>query len=198
MNVPEASFCSGCGAELGLEPVGEDAALPCPICKVALTAYRSELGALFDCAQCGGQFLEHTVLRDMLHRRELDVGLAAPHSTRGFAVADARNAYVPCPVCTSLMNRKNFGTTSGVIVDTCKKHGTWFDLGELPRVLAFVAAGGLEHERQRHVEEAERVKREARAAASVRPHPASSQDVALEYRAAGSSLAHFFVDLLLR
>jgi Zn-finger nucleic acid-binding protein len=47
------------------------------------------------------------------------------------------------------MNRKNFAEVSGVIVDVCKKHGTWFDLGELPRVLAFVAAGGLERSRHR-------------------------------------------------
>jgi hypothetical protein len=41
------------------------------------------------------------------------------------------------------MNRKNFGGTSGIIVDVCAKHGTFFDTGELPRVLAFVRRGGL-------------------------------------------------------
>lgn len=35
-------------------------------------------------------------------------------------------------------NRKNFGRSSGVIVDICRRHGVWFDRGELPRVLAFV------------------------------------------------------------
>ena len=54
---------------------------------------------------------------------------------------ETRTSYIPCPECAGLMNRKNFGGTSGVVVDVCKKHGTWFDLGELPRVLAFVAAG---------------------------------------------------------
>jgi len=37
------------------------------------------------------------------------------------------------------MNRINFGRTSGVIVDVCKKHGTWFDGGELTQVIAFAA-----------------------------------------------------------
>ena len=39
--------------------------------------------------------------------------------------------------------RKNFGRRSGVIVDWCGRHGTWFDPDELERVAAFVAAGGL-------------------------------------------------------
>ena len=47
------------------------------------------------------------------------------------------------------MNRVNFGKVSGVIVDVCKAHGTWFDPGELTRVVAFAAAGGLERTRAR-------------------------------------------------
>jgi Zn-finger nucleic acid-binding protein len=65
------------------------------------------------------------------------------------------------------MNRKNFGGMSGVVVDVCKKHGTWFDEGELPRVLEFVASGGLERAKRREDEEASRLRRDA-AVASVR------------------------------
>jgi hypothetical protein len=41
------------------------------------------------------------------------------------------------------MNRKNFGDSSGIIVDVCSLHGCWFDAGELPAVLKFVEEGGL-------------------------------------------------------
>lgn len=41
------------------------------------------------------------------------------------------------------MNRKNFGGTSGVIIDVCTLHGSFFDPGELPRVLEFARRGGL-------------------------------------------------------
>jgi hypothetical protein len=41
------------------------------------------------------------------------------------------------------MNRKTFGGVSGIVVDVCSRHGTFFDSGELPRVLAFVRHGGL-------------------------------------------------------
>ena len=39
-------------------------------------------------------------------------------------------------------DRRNFGGTSGVVVDVCHAHGTWFDAGELVKVLAFVESGG--------------------------------------------------------
>jgi hypothetical protein len=32
---------------------------------------------------------------------------------------------------------------SGIVVDVCVQHGTFFDAGELPRVLSFVRHGGL-------------------------------------------------------
>jgi hypothetical protein len=41
------------------------------------------------------------------------------------------------------MHRKNFGKRSGVIVDWCGAHGTWFDKDELAQIAAFIAAGGL-------------------------------------------------------
>jgi Zn-finger nucleic acid-binding protein len=42
------------------------------------------------------------------------------------------------------MTRMNFGTRSGIILDVCRAHGTWFDRGELDAVLSFVRDGGLE------------------------------------------------------
>jgi Zn-finger nucleic acid-binding protein len=44
------------------------------------------------------------------------------------------------------MARMTFGQRSGVIVDVCRAHGTWFDAGELDAVMAFVRGGGLETE----------------------------------------------------
>jgi hypothetical protein len=66
------------------------------------------------------------------------------------------------------MNRRNFGGSSGVIVDVCSSHGLWFDLGELPRVLSFVEAGGLARAKLR---EAEANERRAAALASARSAP---------------------------
>jgi Zn-finger nucleic acid-binding protein len=194
MNIPDAGYCSGCGHQLGLEPLGTLGPLPCPLCKSPLETYRD--GSLFDCGTCGGQFVAHPLLRELLHDHE-----HAPHplgpTAKLPAVPDPRSNYIPCPACASLMNRKNFGGVSGVIVDVCKQHGTWFDVGELPRVLAFVAAGGLERTRKRAEEEAAVSKRAAQVAAMTPATATSSRDYTSMHAGGTSSLAQMFVDLLL-
>ena len=65
--------------------------------------------------------------------------------TRATGVPTVR--YVPCPLCAKLMNRINFGKRSGIVLDSCAKHGTWFDADELRRVVEFVRDGGLDRAR---------------------------------------------------
>jgi Zn-finger nucleic acid-binding protein len=81
-------------------------------------------------------------MSSLLEAREI-AGLAVTRRARRSALGISTVRYVPCPSCGQLMNRKNFGGESGVVVDVCSAHGTWFDEGELPRVLAFVESGGL-------------------------------------------------------
>ena len=151
MNFADAVHCSGCGRELGLEPIAEPGSLRCPDCQVALEVIHDGPGDLHDCPGCCGQFVDHALLRELIQRREVpEMDGAAPPSRAPNLEAGVR--YRPCPVCRQLMNRKNFGGTSGVIVDSCRAHGTWFDQGELPRVLAFVVAGGMARARQREGE----------------------------------------------
>lgn len=54
------------------------------------------------------------------------------------------------------MNRINFARCSGVIVDVCKGHGTWFDRDELREILEFIRNGGFELARQKEKLEIER------------------------------------------
>lgn len=54
--------------------------------------------------------------------------------------------YRPCPVCQKIMNRKNFGHRSGVIIDYCKEDGVFLDSGELNRLFLWKKAGGEEHQ----------------------------------------------------
>ena len=53
------------------------------------------------------------------------------------------------------MNRINFARCSGVIVDICKGHGTWFDRDELSGIVQFISGGGLEVARQKEKTEIE-------------------------------------------
>lgn len=47
------------------------------------------------------------------------------------------------------MNRINFARCSGVVVDICKGHGTWFDREELSRIVEFIRGGGVDAARAR-------------------------------------------------
>ena len=96
---------------------------------------------------CGGVFVEtqafDAIVEDEDRRAVVDASLVEQPLT------DVRDPvqYVPCPECETLMNRTNFGRRSGIIVDVCKNHGTWFDADELRRVIAFVKSGGLDKAR---------------------------------------------------
>jgi Zn-finger nucleic acid-binding protein len=70
--------------------------------------------------------------------------------------------YLPCPVCRSFMSRKNYATSSGVIIDLCAAHGVWLDASELHTILSFIRAGGLERSRQRETERLHEEERHAR------------------------------------
>lgn len=156
MNVTEALHCLGCGAELGLMPLAASPGMVagCPRCRVQpLDAFSNEGGTVLDCAKCGGQFVSPDVLGVMVARHQT-CSFDLPQRRQRNNPFESRVTYLPCPFCTELMLRRNFGKTSGIVVDVCSKHGTWFDAGELPRILAFVSRGGLAWARE--AEEAEK------------------------------------------
>jgi Zn-finger nucleic acid-binding protein len=164
MSAPTATYCEGCGFQLGLEPIAGVTPLRCPDCKIELDSFAGENGCLHDCGRCGAQFVDNPLLRDLLQRRAV-CGLAVPRRPMRQPGEGQPVRYVPCPACAQLMGRKNFGGTSGIIVDVCRDHGVWFDAGELPRVLEFVESGGLVEQHRRDVAELNRRRAELRVAA---------------------------------
>lgn len=144
LNFPDDLHCRGCGLEVGLAVATADSEQTCPDCKLPLTTFKAGAGQLQACERCGAQMVTHGLLRALLEQREV-LGAAVPspgEAPRGNPLKDPVR-YRPCPSCQLLMNRKNFGGASGIIVDVCVRHGTFFDAGELPRVLEFVRRGGL-------------------------------------------------------
>lgn len=140
MSPPDNEHCSACGEVLGLLPAELPSTLACPECSAPLSAFDGNPGQLHDCNQCGGQFVEHEVLCNLVERRRRYVDGHAPGPLRPL---DRPVRYLPCPACSDLMNRRNYGGTSGIIVDYCAAHGVWFHAAELPRLLGYVARGGL-------------------------------------------------------
>jgi len=172
MNMAHAQHCSGCGAELGLIVESALQGSQCSDCHSPLEAIREPAGSLLNCRKCGGQFVEHALLRSLLETHE-QIGQAFPDGPyqRPPKTNVERVHYRPCSVCQQRMNRKNFGGASGVIVDVCARHGSWFDAGELPQVLAFVKSGGLVRERAREQERLRQARARTREMAGTSPPP---------------------------
>jgi Zn-finger nucleic acid-binding protein len=122
----------------------------CPRCSVALRAVQGPEGTAYECGQCDGLLLSRSSVAMLTRERAAEVGalLLRPDVREG-PDPSMLVTYLPCPACEQLMNRINFAKRSGVILDYCRLHGTWFDAGELKRAIAYITS-------DRHAERAER------------------------------------------
>lgn len=171
LNLAAADHCAACGAELGLEPVPKPSTYACPRCAIELDAVPTGRGDfVLDCSRCGGQFVEHATLRALCEDRvQLSLG-----NTKRWTIPPQRAEevhYLPCPICRTLMNRKNFGERSGVLVSACREHGIWVESGGLARILAFVETGGLQAAIDRLAEEKAKLRASAALAMHEVTHP---------------------------
>lgn len=178
-----ARFCHGCSTPL----LRAGAAAPetehrCPACSGGRPLTSHRLGranvAAYECAVCGGLWIEKEVFEVLADRAragklpELAAGsvvAAAPAALAGESAAAAPSdgpAYRPCVLCGALMNRRNYGRKSGVLIDVCARHGLWFDLHELDRLLRWIREGGeeraqaLQGEEERSAERQKRIEKE--------------------------------------
>lgn len=156
-----AKFCPSCGAP-AVTWTSSESQLQCPGCDEVL--FRGELGSsvLHQCGKCFGFWVDRAtferVMRDAQQQAVLPE-LAQPASTPA-AKAIPKIRYVKCPECRTLMNRVNFAEYSGVVVDICRVHGTWFDAHELHHIVQFIRGGGLDKVRDRkHAELADERRR---------------------------------------
>lgn len=172
-----ASFCSTCG-----DPLAQAAPTPvahaCPACpgeamavfQLQPTPQRPQGHAVHGCRRCGGVWTDRSTL-DVMIETAATTGTGdgrAPQVKRRTLSMNTKVVYRACAVCQDPMNRRNFARISGVIVDECRDHGTFFDAGELEDVLAFVRSGGLMLSRRRQQDELEREKRRAELASMPR------------------------------
>lgn len=112
-----------------------------------------------ECEHCEGLWLETAIFESICAHRENQSAvlgaatLATEHQAKN--ANDEKVRYVPCPQCSQLMNRINFAKCSGVVVDVCKGHGTWFDCDELRQIVEFIRGGGMDVSRQKTLHEIE-------------------------------------------
>jgi Zn-finger nucleic acid-binding protein len=104
------------------------------------------------CDTCAGMFIPHETFEMMQDTSNRQIETTAITPRQPVAKLEETVSYVRCPVCRQMMNRQNFARISGVIIDTCGKHGVWFDAGELESIMDFLARGGLQKARERELE----------------------------------------------
>lgn len=194
---PDSLICSFCKTRNDIDLKGlykHDKVKPestriCPRCNISMRTIDLKLEGAYlieRCEDCFGLFFDPGELEALLDKSVANVYRI------DYAQIDDLNkmkrsedypvAYLKCPVCAKLMNRVNFGTRSGVIVDTCKEHGVWLDGGELRQLMEWMKAGGqilhhqieLEKERQKRMEVERKLREQAAANPGANPmHPGS-------------------------
>ncbi len=171
-----ASYCPTCG-----DPLAQAATTPtshgCPACpgetmarfQLQPTPQNPQGHAVHGCRRCGGVWVDTVTLDVMVETAAATgQGTVKPTVERRQLSMQGKVVYRSCAVCKTPMNRRNFARISGVIVDQCRDHGTFFDAGELEDVLNFVRSGGLMLSRKRQLEDLEREKRRAEASSMPR------------------------------
>jgi Zn-finger nucleic acid-binding protein len=176
------THCPHCGVVVGVpahaNPDGSTMARACPRCAGTPALVARVIGdvLLDECPTCRGVWLDAAAVDRVVRDRQEsslsplrqmtppapDLQSGAPPAATATAAPPGR-LYIACPDCGQIMNRVNFARHSGVILDVCRGHGTWFDATELPRVVDFVMKGGVEESQRREVDE---LREQARRAAA--------------------------------
>lgn len=121
----------------------------CPHCDKALQTVKLDVNSscyIERCKTCFGLFFDlgeiETFLKSSVSN-VFEINLQLIKSINKDRYPKLQNIkYIKCPVCHQFMNRKNFGHSSGVIIDQCNKHGIWLDSGEITHLLEWKKAGG--------------------------------------------------------
>ena len=166
-----SKHCPHCGAAAAGATVASLSILKCPRCAVDMSSVTIGSVPVRECQQCEGLWLERSVFQLICADREhQSIVLGDALSTVGHhapVAHDEQVRYLPCPHCQQLMNRINFANCSGVVVDVCKPHGTWFDCDELRQIVEFIRGGGMELSREKVTHELELQKEKLRTEAAT-------------------------------
>ena len=190
--------CPWCGVEAEHQEVPGNAG-PCPRCNVTMHIVKVGRTNLSECRQCGGLWVDNSSFQQVCvdqERQEAVLGVARPSAEHADSkVSASARMYVPCPLCRQLMNRVNFAGCSGVVIDWCKEHGSWFDYSELRQVVEFIQAGGLKKSREREKirleEENRRLRQKELRLMADRDHPAGPSRVSSVWREDEGSFLEF-------
>ncbi|MHC4547907.1 MAG: TFIIB-type zinc ribbon-containing protein [Planctomycetota bacterium] len=159
------SLCPGCGNEVVDTqrcPVCEAGRAPrggsprklakglskCPRCNEFLLKQDWDGVITYSCPNCRGTFFPARGLEEVLNKLRatcdpVDVQTVLKDFRDRFSrKLPTAIRYKTCPVCNTVMTRRNYATVSGVIVDACGDHGTWVDEAQFAALADFICRGG--------------------------------------------------------
>lgn len=118
--------------------------MDCPVCKTKFKSARYEGVRIETCLTCGGEWLDHQELKQIVDIREArfsqkerDAVLSAK-PIRGVPVKDQQRK-LACPQCKINLSPFNYGGNAGVIIDKCSQClGIWLDADELEKIQILV------------------------------------------------------------
>ncbi len=188
-----AKHCNDCGAEVdvpaNVNADGSAKQLACPRCDTCPTMEARLVGdtLMDECPDCHGIWLDAAAVdRLVRERRQVStaavLGMGGPSAGQMSTLNPPGRLYVKCPECDTVMNRTNFAKRSGIIIDTCRGHGTWFDADELPRIVEYIMNGGIEAANERRIDEGRREVRKEKAKARAMMAQATKNNVRVRGR----------------
>ncbi len=120
----------------------------CPDCMIMLDSIdigKNNRFIIEKCKRCYGLFFDLHELEKLLEESGTEsywVDHHKLHSLLQHPLHKDQVVYRRCPVCSKLMQRKNYMDRSGVIMDVCAEHGIWLDAGELKQIQDWIKLGG--------------------------------------------------------
>jgi Zn-finger nucleic acid-binding protein len=147
-----AAFCPKCGAARAKRAATETF-MRCPECRGAMAAIDIGKTHMLECPACDGIWVDADVFEHLCADRESQVAVLPRLMRKPTTKRVEPVRYRPCLRCGKMMNRVNFGSISGAVVDVCKGHGTFLDAGELHQIVTFIQSGGLDRARAQKLEE---------------------------------------------
>ncbi len=159
----EAAKCRYCGEWLQERPSedgnteGVDAKdiqpselIKCPKCDVEMSIINRGGLATDECPSCGGIWVDRMDEKKVLDMEPTVFTVDELRYLRKVYKPEGKVEevkYFKCPRCASFMWRKNYMSHSGIVVDNCRDHGTFFDKGELEKAIEFIKKGGAEYQK---------------------------------------------------
>ena len=149
-----AKYCHSCGLHINPSQVAtQESDRQCPVCLDQAAPLRHrQLGNpphnALECSKCAGLWIDHHTFNKMEHETFARIlGTSAYGQKAGDIQRTGQKGpfYRQCPECQQHMNRKNYGNTSGFIIDICKDHGIWFDQHELNQILDWLMESNRGH-----------------------------------------------------